>query len=343
MNGRTVTSTDPRHTPAFWSALAIAGAILVLDVYTPQEMPPQYLYVLCILLTVWSPREQTLWWMTTLCTVLTALGAYLSPPTFDFYIVLFNRSVAVILFLATALLVRAYRHTHEELRKLNLELEARVEDRTRDLVHAFEEREQLNRDLHDNVLQSLYAVGLRLEACLSALQADAGTLADTIARAVDQLKSTMSQIRAYIAGPYAGQEKRSPLDAALPALVDSLTLAQGPHLCLTMDPDIADGLSSEQTDALLLVVREALSNCIQHAHAHQAAVVAQRRNGALRIEVRDDGVGFDPAVARPGSHGLANMAARARSIGADLRVESAPGQGTRIMVTLPLSQGRTGP
>lgn len=334
-----MTGADPRHAPALWTALAFAGGILVLDVYTPQEMPPQYLYVLCILLTVWSPHERTLWGMTTLCTFLTALGAYLSPPTYDFYIVLFNRSIAVILFLATALLVRAYRRAHERLRGLNLELEARVEDRTRELSRAFEEREQLNRDLHDNVLQSLYAIGLRLEAGRSTPQADAGALANTIAQAVDQLKVTMKQIRAYIAGPHAAHDDRLPLDTALPALINSMTLLQGPQFCLTMDPNISDGLSPEQTNALLLVVREALSNCVRHAHANQGTVTAQRRNGALRIEIRDDGIGFDPAVTHQGPHGLTNMNARARTIGADLRVNSAPGQGTSITLTLPLPQG----
>lgn len=338
-----MTGADPRHAPALWTALAIAGGILVLDVYTPQEMPPQYLYVLCILLTIWSPRESTLWRMTTLCTILTVLGAYLSPPTFDFSIVLFNRSIAVILFLATAILVRAYRRAHEQLRGLNQELEARVEDRTRDLLHAFEEREQLNRDLHDNVLQSLYAIGLRLEAVRSAPQVNAGTLSSTIAQAIEQLKRTMQQIRAYIAGPHAAHEDRPPLDTALPALVNSMTLSQGPQFCLTMDPGISEGLSPEQTNTLLLVVREALSNCIRHAHAQQGTVTAQRRNGALWIEIRDDGIGFDPAIARQGPHGLANMGVRARTIGADLCISSAPGEGTSITLTLPLPQGETGP
>lgn len=329
-----------RHVPAIWIALAIAAGILIVDVNTPQEMPPQYLYVLCILLTIWSSHERTIWWITALCSGLTVLGSYLSPPEFDFHIVLFNRSTALILFLATALLVRNYRRTLEQLRRLNQELEARVEDRTRDLSRVFEEREQLNRDLHDGVLQSLYAVGLRLEAGRSAPQTDAVGLTALVAQALEQLKLTMKQIRTYIAGPQlAPREEPSPFDTALPALIQSMTVSAAPQFYVDMEPNLATNLSHEQTESLLLIVREALSNCLRHSKASEGVVTAQRQNGVLRIEIRDDGVGFDPAVMQQASHGLANMGVRAKAIGADLQIVSQPGQGARIALILPLPQG----
>ncbi len=331
-----------RHVPVVITALAIAAAVLVIDVYTPQEMPPQYLYVLCILLTIWSPREQTLWWITTLCTILTVLGAYLSPPSFDFYIILFNRSIALVLFLATALLVQAYRRTQERLHQLNQELEARIEDRTRDLSRVFEEREQLNRNLHDDVLQSLYAVGLRLEAGQSAQNTEPTEAAGRILRALEQLKLTMKQIRGYIAGPQPPREAQPPFDTALPTLVQSMTIGTGPQLRVDMEPNLAANLSHEQAESILLIVREALSNCLQHSRAHEGVVTAQRQNGALRIEIRDDGVGFDPVAARQGLHGLTNMDARAKAIGADFTITSQPGQGVHIAVTLPIPQRSSG-
>lgn len=316
--------------------------VLLTDAYTPQEMPPQYLYVLCILLTIWSPHERTLWWMTTLCIGLTVLGSYLTPPTFDFYIILFNRATAMILFLATALLVRRYRRTHEQLQLLNQALEARVEDRTRDLSRVFEEREQLNRDLHDGVLQSLYAVGLRLEAGRSAPQTDPLGLTALVAQTLEQLKLTMKQIRSYIAGPQPAHEEQPPFDTALPALVQSMTIGTGPQLRVDMEPRLAAHLSHEQAESILLIVREALSNCLQHSLAREGVVTAQRRNGALRIEIRDDGVGFDPAAMHQASHGLANIGARAKAIGADLQIVSQPGQGVRIALALPLPQRSSG-
>jgi len=312
--------------------------VLLIDAYTPQEMPPQYLYALCILLTIWSPHERTLWWMTTLCIGLTVLGSYLSPPTFDFYIILFNRATAMILFLATALLVQRYRRTHERLQSLNQELEARVEDRTRDLSQAFAEREQLNRDLHDDVLQSLYAVGLRLEAGRSAPQTDADGLTGLAGQALEQLKLTMKQIRSYIAGPQPVHEEQPPFEEALPALVRSMTISPAPRFRVDMEPDLAANLSHEQAESVLLIVREALSNCLRHSKAREGVVTAQRHNGALRIEIRDDGIGFDPASMHQASHGLANMDIRAKAIGADFTIVSQPGQGVRIALTLPIPQ-----
>jgi signal transduction histidine kinase len=333
---------QPRKVFVLPIALAIAAAVLGIDVYTPQEMPPQYLYVLCILLTAWSPHVQTLWWMTTLCTILTVLGAYLSPPSYDFYIILFNRSIAVILFLATALLVQAYRRAHDQLEQLNQELEARVEDRTRDLARVFEEREQLNRDLHDDVLQSLYAVGLRLEAGRSAPQADAAGLTGLAGQALDQLKLTMKQIRSYIAGPQPVREERPLLEKALPELVQSMTVPAAPRIRVEMEPDLSASLSREQTESILLIVREALSNCLRHSRAREGVVTAQRRNGSLRVEIRDDGVGFDPGSTTQGLHGLTTMGARARAIGADFTIVSQPGQGVRIALILPVPQRSAG-
>ena len=328
-----------RHSPAVMIALAIAAGVLILDVYTPQEMPPQYLYVLCILLTIWSPRERTLWWFTALCIGLTVFGSYLSPPTFDFYIILFNRSTAIILLLATALLVRKYRRTHDQLRLLNQELEARIEDRTRDLSRAFVERKELNRNLHDEVLQSLYAVGLHLEA--SGRSQEYGPLDPDgpRARALQQLTLVMRKIRSYIGGEPS--PKTLPFDQALSALVRDMTPVNGPQFSVEMDKGLAYGVPLAQVEPLLLIVREALSNCVRHARARCGTVTARCYNGVMQIEVRDDGIGFDPAGAKPGGHGLVNMAARAQQIGAGYQLLTTPGQGVRVVIELPLEKEAT--
>ena len=328
-----------RHAPVVMIALAIAVTVLAIDVYTPQEMPPQYLYVLCILLTIWSPRERTLWWITVLCIGLTVLGSYLSPPEFDFYIILFNRSTAIILFLATALLVQAYRRTHDQLRSLNQELEARVEDRTRDLSSAFAEREDLNRNLHDEVLQSLYAVGLHLESSGRSEQYGPIQPDGPRARALQQLTLVMRKIRSYIGGKPSPETL--PFDRALSALVRDMTPVSGPQFSVEMDNGLADCVPHDQVEPLLLIVREALSNCVRHAHARCGTVTARCDNGVMQIEVRDDGIGFDPAGAKPGGHGLVNMAARARQIGAGYQLLTTPGQGVRVVIELPLEKEAT--
>jgi signal transduction histidine kinase len=330
---------EPRHVLALPVALAIAAAVLVIDIYTPQEMPPQYLYVLCILLTAWSPHARTLWWMTALCTILTVLGGLLWPPHYDFYIILFNRSIAVILLLATALLVYAYRRTHEQLRGLNQELEARVEDRTRELSRAFQEREELNRNLHDEVLQSLYAIGLNLESSGRSERYGPIDPEGPRAWALQQLALVMRKIRGYIGGHSAPETL--PFDRALSGLIHDMTAASKTRFTVETDEALACELPATQAEPLLLIVREALSNCVRHAQAQHGTITARRRDGTMRIEVQDDGVGFDPTDARLGGHGLANMAARAKQIGASYEFCAKPGQGVRVVVELPLEKEAT--
>src|SRR5438093_13697639 len=83
---------DRPEIPAVPIALAIAAGVLALDVFTPQEMPPQMLYVLCILVSLWARHERTAWGMAILCTPLTVLGSYLTPPSFDLSLILFHRT-----------------------------------------------------------------------------------------------------------------------------------------------------------------------------------------------------------------------------------------------------------
>jgi signal transduction histidine kinase len=333
-----VTGAD-RHIPVVMIALVIAAGVLILDVYTPQEMPPQYLYVLCILLTIWSPRESTLWWMTSTCIGLTVLGAYFSPPQFDVFIILFNRAVAIVLLLATALLVRTYRRTHDQLRLLNRELEARVEDRTRELSRAFAEREELNRNLHDEVLQSLYAIGLHLESSGRSQQYGPIEPEGPRARALQQLTLVMQKVRSYIGGQPAPETLR--FDQALSNLVHDMTPVNGPHFDVEVEKGLAYCIPAAHVEPLLLIVREALSNCVRHARAQRGTVTARCRNGIMRIEVTDDGIGFDPSGANPDGHGLANMAARAQQIGAAYHLDATPGQGVRVAVELPLEKEAT--
>jgi len=322
----------------FRIVLAMAVPILLLDTLTPQEMPPQMLYVLCILVSIRSHRERTIWAVAILCTVLTVVGSYLNPPSLNLAVILFNRITAIVLIWLTAVLVWQYRQTYERLLLLKKELEARVEQRTQELSRVFEEREQLNRNLHDDILQSLYAVGLTLEASDPPQTTDFPQVTAHINQALNQLKLVMRQIRSYIAGPQPARDEEKPFDVALATLVLSMTLAQGPHLRLTIDPGLSDNVSREQAESILHFVREALSNCLRHSHAQQGFVTAQRRNGFLRIEIQDDGVGFNPDAARKDGQGLSNMGARARALGADFKIVSWPGHGVHIALDLPLPQ-----
>ena len=86
---------------------------------------------------------------------------------------------------------------------------------------------------------------------------------------------------------------------------------------------------------LLQIAREALSNSLRHARARHTFVSLQTQNGGVRLEVRDDGVGFEPQATGDHGHGLRNMTARARELGARSEVLSVPGQGTRVIIEIP--------
>jgi signal transduction histidine kinase len=105
---------------------------------------------------------------------------------------------------------------------------------------------------------------------------------------------------------------------------------------MALDPDAGVGLSSEHGAHLLQMAREAMSNAARHANADHVRLELRHRDGATSLVVADNGVGFDPQGGiGPGHHGLVNMRARAETIGATLAIDSHPGSGTRIIVTLP--------
>jgi signal transduction histidine kinase len=111
-----------------------------------------------------------------------------------------------------------------------------------------------------------------------------------------------------------------------------MSLAKGPKLQLSMEDGFSDGLSPEQADSLLSIVREALSNCLRHSHASEGRVTACRRNGTWHIDIEDDGIGFDPHTPPEPGRGLANMAARAVAMGARFDVLAGHNQGVHIAV-----------
>src|SRR5204863_2845981 len=106
-------------------------------------------------------------------------------------------------------------------------------------------------------------------------------------------------------------------------------------LPIVVTSDLTDRLPLEIEEVLYRIAQEALHNVVKHAGARQVELTVQRRGGAVVLRVRDDGKGFDQAAVPDGHLGLAGMRARADKIGAPFAVESRPGEGTTIEVTVP--------
>jgi len=206
------------------------------------------------------------------------------------------------------------------------------------LVALLEERERIAMDLHDGVIQSLYAVGLGLAARERALRDGAADDArDALQNAISQINQVIQEIRNYIVELRPEELGDRGLMAGLAELAGQLR-ANG-LLCpaLNLDPSAGDLVSPDAAGNLLYIAHEAISNVIRHADASEASISVTADEGRLKLTIRDDGHGFDPErTGRRTGDGLRNMAERARALGARFTISSAPGQGTELSLEMPL-------
>ena len=215
-------------------------------------------------------------------------------------------------------------------------IEETLRQRERDLRAAIEERERISQDLHDGILQSLFAVGLSLETTKSMMSLkERKTSGPALDQAIDQLNRLMHEVRNFIAGLGSDLLQGKDLPTALHHMLETLTKHHPTHVRLKIEDRAAQTLSAEQSLHLLLVIQEAVSNCIRHGYAQEATVSLKLLKQGVRLSVRDNGCGFDSATSKGVGHGLANMAARAQKIGGRLTVLSKTNEGTRVVLDLP--------
>jgi len=222
------------------------------------------------------------------------------------------------------------------------QMEESLREREKDLRAAIEERARISQDLHDGILQSLFAVGLGLEVSKSMMSPRSRkTAGPTLDQAIDQLNRVMHEIRSFIAGLGSSRLEGKDLPTALQKMLDSLTQHQATRVRLAIEDRAAQAVSVDQSLHLFLVIQEAVSNCLQHGHAQEATVSLKMLKHGVRLSIRDNGRGFNPEAVAAG-HGLGNMAARAQKIGARFTVLSKVNEGTRIVFDLPneASHGR---
>jgi signal transduction histidine kinase len=217
---------------------------------------------------------------------------------------------------------------------------ARLHDQVQRLA-IVEERERIGKDLHDGIIQGVYAIALSLEDVPELMRDDPAEATSRVDRAIDGLNLTIRDIRNFILGLHSELIAGGDLVAGL------ATLALEFRLNSTVDIDIdlesgeeaAQVIPLEQRVQLLQMAREALSNAARHSRATRASISLHADDEWLNLEVIDNGVGFDPRAPRNARHlGLVNLRGRAAAMGGTLLIESEPGAGTRIIVRLPLAQ-----
>lgn len=193
-----------------------------------------------------------------------------------------------------------------------------------------EERARIARDLHDHVIQRLFAIGLSMQRTATELPDPASR---RLRAAVDDIDETISQIRTTIyrlSTPIRVTE--TTLRARIDQLVDDLEPVLGVRPDLEINGRVDLGVSEELADDCVAVLREALSNVARHAAATSVAVRVCVTPDELRIEVTDDGRGIRSATRRSG---LANLRDRARRRGGELDVTPRDPSGTRLCWTVP--------
>jgi signal transduction histidine kinase len=199
-----------------------------------------------------------------------------------------------------------------------------------------QERDRIGRDLHDGIIQSLYAVSLSLEDLPEMMLASPDEAEGRVDAAIDSLQASIRELRNFIYGLRPETFDGADVPAGLVALAEQFRYNTLVEIEIDVDPRAAEDLPEEHGIELLQLVREALSNAARHARARHLELSFRREADGPTLVIADDGVGFDPSGhVAAGHHGLANMTDRAEAIAATMRVESAPGTGTRIIVALP--------
>jgi signal transduction histidine kinase len=201
-----------------------------------------------------------------------------------------------------------------------------------DRLIVMEDRERIAKELHDGVIQALFAVGMGLQA--TATMSKDPEIETRVEDAVGEIDRVIRDLRNYIFGLRPGVLADRQLDQALRQIVAEFEEKTGVVAVPEIDAGVAAELGSQAGDVLQLT-REALSNVGRHANASTCRISLRRGDRAAVLEIDDDGSGFDPAAVRGGGQGLRNLEERATLLGGTFEIESASGEGTTIRVTIP--------
>jgi signal transduction histidine kinase len=208
---------------------------------------------------------------------------------------------------------------------------ARLSQQAEELA-VLQERQRLARELHDSVTQSIYSIKLYAEAAIKLLKAGNATVA---AEHLGELRETadeaLNDMRLLVFELQPRWLEKEGLAVAIQARLDAVEKRTGVHTEFKVEGE--GELPLTVTEELYHIAQEALNNVLKHAQAQRVQVHLQLDEKTARLEVYDDGVGFVPATGKgKGRPGLRGMQERAERIGAALKIDSSPGQGTHVRV-----------
>ncbi len=209
---------------------------------------------------------------------------------------------------------------------------ARLHDQVR-VLSVLDDRNRIARDLHDRVIQRLFAIGMGLQGVARAL--DPAEKTGRIEQAVDDLDTTITEIRSAI---FELGESSLPggLRQAVVRLTQELAPTLGARPNVSFSGPVDNTVPQHTADDVLAVVREGLTNAGKYARATRFRVAVRVSDDALLLEIADNGTGFDPGSTTSAGLGLANMRNRAEKLNGTFSITQADGGGTRLEWSVPL-------
>ena len=196
------------------------------------------------------------------------------------------------------------------------------------------ERDRIARDLHDTVIQNLYATGLGLQAAQREGLGQAEVQA-RLARAIESIDATIKEIRATIFALHDDPSAANGARARLLAVAEETASLLGFPARLRLDGPLDTLIDRDLVEHLVPVLRESLTNVAKHARASTVTVRVEVIDGHLELEVVDDGVGLPPSL-RPNGMGVTNIQERATLLGGHAEITSVVGGGARMFWRTPL-------
>ena len=241
------------------------------------------------------------------------------------------------------------RQERTELLSLSSELERRVAVRTREVERLAEEsryaaivreRLQIARDLHDTLAHSMMAMLSEVRLLRKIQVHDPASLAEELARAEEVAHAGLNEARSAIAQMRSHSARDTGLGPALSKAIERFKDRTGLAVELAIDGDAAR-FGDDRADVIFRMTEEVLRNIERHARASRVRLMLQIADDThLSLLIEDDGVGFEPAAARPGHFGLVGLREQAQLIGADIAIASAPERGTSVRVSLRVAPER---
>ncbi len=205
------------------------------------------------------------------------------------------------------------------------------EQRLSDLL---QDRKRIGRELHDSVLQALYAIELTLEEVPGLRRRATQAVSCSHDQATDQLRRLIQDIRRMIMRVESDRIDSFRLVPELNVLAQAVERVSHARICIEVDRAAEEILTGEEARELVTICREAVTNCIRHAQATRIVIGLRQIGSCVRLSVRDNGSGFDVEQSQARGFGLAQMENRVRKIGGRLNVRSKVGRGTCVTAVI---------